>query len=1330
MSTSWSSASGLVSDFDTGRWSLRQHFLAGQVEAEIDPDHDVIRLALTDGLHRTDEDVFDLNDGYLATSTSMPLPAWSSLEPLSPDVAVWLEQWLKLRWRTPPRWEPVLAEPEPAAESRLLLTLSPALFLRPRESSGVASFYEQIAETLDAVDARSPLGLTQLIEPLDRQQRTAWINDKTVPPISDDPLLPLASNRQQRRVIEQLRTNAAVVVQGPPGTGKTHTIANLICALLADGLRVLVTSRHRQPLKVVHDLLPDGVRDLAVLAQGKSAEDRKDLDRTLIALSELSSAADPQLLSRDIATLRQRHDELRRRLACVTEELRDLRAAEYRPQHLDIDGYRGIPAQVIAAVENDRAIHGWIGELPPDAAVTAPLNGHEADELLQLLDADYTGLDDDVHVPDPAMVSEPATIVRAVRAIAEAQRIFSDDFDEVKTLMEGLSGPVLQQLTDTVNRVSDALSGCGLSETLSLWQRDDWRLVAATDLLQGGSGASWASLQAAFDHVSPVLQDAVSADDRDIDWGATDGHTDVGRLLRQAKRLRHYLQQPTRIRQGGRRIRRLLPAPEQAQAAELLQCCTVGGAPLANLEQAQTVIAALRAEAACAGVIEMCRTMGIGWRAGTHRLQMTQLRDIKTSLDAIIQLAAARRPIEQALQRPDSRYLVTAPGRWDLIVRLVRNASRIMLAAQFTTMLEQMTRTLLAASTTARPGPLLDRLLKAVDERDAANYTQAHRDIAHTRHRLLQRRRRDELLQQLASAHPKLAEHLRATTDPAWRPRLIALQAAWNWARAAAHVDGVPAAQREQQYRQALDETEGQLRQVTEHLAAKRALLHFIHRRGLPQWQALQSYRSAVNRYGRDGGDYKIQRTKGLRSALRDATRAVPALLMRVEDVASDIPAEPDAFDVLIIDEASQVTVDAAFLLWPAPRAVIVGDDRQCTPGFPPKKLPAYWRMANEYLKELPDHLRQDFGPDSNLYELLSTHLLDVVRLVEHFRCVPEIIGWSTDEFYEGRLRPLRQLQAQRLDPLNVVRVEHATTMGVGTNRYNEAEATKIVDEIRKMVDNPLYRGKTIGVILLLTSKEHVNVLNRMIDTFIGPEKRRRFKIRVGDPAAFQGDERDVILLSMVVDKSPEPATRREARQRFNVAATRARDQLWLFTSVPDDQLGLTDLRRSLLVYMENPPIRLAMDPDLDHLSPDLLSDPFESLLEQRVFLELRRRDYTVIAHYPLDGNPIDLLVVGDNSQLAVECHCAALPMTLEDIEREIERERELLRSGWQIVRIRESEYLHDPKVALAPLWKHLEVRGIGPTSLRPPPPPGKETWSRVSMPDSDEDDDYDEGQG
>ncbi|MEV6343064.1 AAA domain-containing protein [Actinoplanes sp. NPDC051851] len=1124
----------------------------------------------------------------------------------------------------------------------------------------------------------------------------------------------MACNQQQRRVVDQLRANAAVVVQGPPGTGKTHTIANLISALLAEGLRVLVSSRNPHPLRVIHGLLPDGIRRLSVLAPGTSVEDRKDLDRTLVALTEHASVADEDVLRKEIESLRLRRANLHQQWDTATADLGEVRAEEFRTVPSSIDGYRGTPAQLIALVEQGRATHDWIVALPDNAAAAAALTGDEATELLSWLRAGYETAADD-EVPDPAVLTDPRTMNRAVRAITEAHRVFGADFDEAATLMGGLSGPALREITASVDAAADALGACGLQETISSWERDDWRTRAASDLLHHRNSASWATLTAAFEQISPVLQAAASAGDRDVDWAPGLTEADYARLLRQAKRLRNYLQ-------GNRRVRRLLPSPEQVQAAELLTSCTVAGLPPTTLAQLRTLIAALQSEGACAAALEMCQAMMIPVRTGTRRLQLAQLQDVKIGLDAVGRLATARRRIEQALQRPDSRYLVSSPARWDLIVRLVRNSSRVVVAEQFTRLLDQLLQTLTDTAASLRPGPLAQRLFTAVADRDADAYAGAYADVVRAHHEQQARIRCEELLNRLAGGCPDLAELLRLTAeDPAWDRRLPAIQPAWDWARAAAQVGQRDAALREQQYQHRLDQIEQQWLRATEDLAGKEALLRFKVRTGLPHWQALQAFGTAVARFGKTGGKYKAERLKDLRSAMRDAIPVIPALLMPTAEVANTIPAEADAFDVVIVDEASQVTVDGAFMLWLAPRAVIVGDHKQCTPGHPPETLPVYWRMAREYLPEVPDHLRRGFGPDSNLYELMSTQLMGLVRLEEHFRCMPEIIGWSSHEFYEGRLQPLRQFGADRLDPFVVVPVHEPIVDGLSTTLQNHTEAAKIVDEIRKMADDPRYRTKSIGVIVMYASRSHLTLVNRLVEDGIDKPTRDRHRIRVGDPAAFQGDERDVILLSMVVAKPPGPAAARQDRERFNVAASRARDQLWMFLSLPDDQLSLADLRHSLLTYMRNPPNPLTPDPRLDAAPTDRLVPPFGSLLEQQVYLELRRRDFAVVAQYPMHGTPIDLLVVGDNGLLAVECHSPSLPMTADEISRDLERERQLLRCGWEIIRIRESDYLRDPQTALDPLWARLRARGIGPTSLRPAPAGRAETWSPVSASDLDD---------
>ena len=132
----------------------------------------------------------------------------------------------------------------------------------------------EFARSLSGPDVISPLGLAQLVAPLDRDERLAWDGPGSTDSTGDfqvpgpEPLFPLPANQAQRNVLDRMRSDTAVVVQGPPGTGKTHTIANLVSAYLAEGKRILVTSQKDQALRELRDKVPPELRDLCVMLTG------------------------------------------------------------------------------------------------------------------------------------------------------------------------------------------------------------------------------------------------------------------------------------------------------------------------------------------------------------------------------------------------------------------------------------------------------------------------------------------------------------------------------------------------------------------------------------------------------------------------------------------------------------------------------------------------------------------------------------------------------------------------------------------------------------------------------------------------------------------------------------------------------------------------------------------------------------------------------------------------------------------------------------------------------------------------------------------------------
>ena len=434
---------------------------------------------------------------------------------------------------------------------------------------------------------------------------------------------------------------------------------------------------------------------------------------------------------------------------------------------------------------------------------------------------------------------------------------------------------------------------------------------------------------------------------------------------------------------------------------------------------------------------------------------------------------------------------------------------------------------------------------------------------------------------------------------------------------------------------------------------------------------------------------------------MEQAQTAVPVWVMSISQVVETLPPVHNCFDVVIVDEASQADITSSLLLWLAPRVIVVGDDKQCAPvGLGGITLDDAFARLDSHLPDLPHYLRDSLTPRSSLFSLLRSRFGHLIRLREHFRSVPEIIEFSSQQFYSGApLIPVRQYGADRLPPLRVVKVPEGAAVGNGAGLVNETEAQAITNAVVDCMRDPAYDGLDFGVIVMQGTKQ-VDEISERLRAAMTDEQWRARRVRVGTPPDFQGDERNVVFLSMVVS-DPEaiaPLTRAESQRRVNVAASRAMDQMWLFLSIPLNSLRANDLRASLLGYM------LANQGALTEPMPTDVPDnerrePFETLFEQRVFNRLASRGYHVTPKVMVNNRTIDLVVTGDDARMAVECDGDEFHTTGEQARSVMEREQELRRCGWEFWRVRESEYELDPERALAGLWDALDRRGVKPSS-------------------------------
>ncbi len=1281
---------------------IARHIVTAPLMLTVDPENISITVALAPGTpaRLEDNEFLDGDNGYSTRllGSLRERVGTEGLHPLSADSLEVLGGWSERAFGTDravtfhPGWHRPPADPTLPVPT---LGFAPAIILRHRGQGALVNFYEGIANRLAQPDAIAPLGLAQLLYRLEPEDRRAWGttgSHEVRPALGPDPLFPLLSNDAQREVLRRLQTDTGVVVQGPPGTGKTHTIANLVCALLADGKRVLVTSEKGQALKVLRQQLPPALRSLCVLQGDRRQDGSDDLEQSVRALSQLSATQSPERLAERIRSLEALRSELSASRARLRDDLRAVREGEWR-EHLDVaPGYGGRLAEIVESVMTNAPKYDWMPALPATAPREPSLSPDEAQRLLGLVSRHGAGVLDEhaARCPDPAEFIAPVLFEEAVNDLDAAVRSCAEAASDILSLeLANRGGELIATLVGLLDAAEHALQSEGLPGDPAAWPPDEWTTCALRDGMAGQRQQLWDGVRRA----AARAEEAQSAL-RQIPFAVLDVPettlAEEARLIAAGRDLEQFLR-------GGGKLRKLAPKAVQKEAQVLLRDCRVDGRLPSTPDEISAVVAHLAARQCVRQLDERWQSVGVSAAEGPTEVALSELLDRMPMLRAVDEFTHSVREVHDVLLKARVKATVRTAQQWDDVRSSATGAERLLHARDAEERLRCVAEQL--PQPDARGVAELAQVHRAVAARDPQAYASAIAALTEAFHREADRREARKLLDRLTEDHPELARRLAdSPTDTAWDTRLVNLADAWAWRQARTFQDTMLAPGREAKLEGELEAVEARLKDTVTQLAADRALRHCLARMTVGQKQALSAYASAAANAGKGTTGLSKRHLKAARSAMRDARGAVPAWVMPIKQIAEMIDPEPDAFDVVIVDEASQVGLDGLMLLWLAPRIIVVGDDRQCAPFFTGGKHDRINESLDTRLPHLTDWQRDGFNPKSNLYDLLSARFSQTIRLTEHFRCMPEIIKWSSAQFYpDNELVPLRQYGADRLKPLEVVHVREGHCEGQRERLVNRPEAERIVAKLRELTEDEAYAGRSFGVIVL-RSGHQTRLLEDLIDTKIDPAVRERHNIRVGTAEQFQGDQRDVILLSLVIDADNNRAlTGRGDGRRFNVAASRARDQMWLFTSVTPDQLRSTDLRHSLLTYMQSPPELQGASPSLSTVSPDELCRPFQSLFEQRVFIKIKERGYHVVPQWEVSGKFIDLVVVGETGRLAVECDGSPYHSTTEQIRDDYERERELRRAGWQFWRVRSSEFALSPEDSLAPLWQRLNALGIRP---------------------------------
>ncbi len=438
---------------------------------------------------------------------------------------------------------------------------------------------------------------------------------------------------------------------------------------------------------------------------------------------------------------------------------------------------------------------------------------------------------------------------------------------------------------------------------------------------------------------------------------------------------------------------------------------------------------------------------------------------------------------------------------------------------------------------------------------------------------------------------------------------------------------------------------------------------------------------------------------------------ACPCMLMSPSSVAQFLDPALDKFDLVVFDEASQVpTAKAVGAIARAERVVVVGDPRQ----LPPTSF-----FGSDFRDEEHPEI-EDL--ESILDDCLAVGMPER-HLLWHYRSHHEsLIAFSNAFFYDNRL--LTFPSPSESDG----RVSLCYVDGVydrGGSKCNAAEAEALVSDVIRRLRDPIGKTRSIGVVTFSSSQQAYveDKLAKEIDR-LGLQKEAyecAEPLFVKNLENVQGDERDVILFSVGYgpDKAGKlslnfgPLNQAGGERRLNVAATRARMEMRVFSSI---RSGMIDLGRTsakgvkslkaFLEYAERGREMLAIDYAAAGEKPTGIGRFVAEALSERGL----KCDYNVgVSDFKIDAAVVD---PRDKNKyiLAIVCdgeNEARIPGVRD---RATVRTRILKTLGWNVLNLWTIDYLSNPKREIAKIKAAVAaLTGAGKTNKKA----AKETLGR-----------------
>ena len=1096
---------------------------------------------------------------------------------------------------------------------------------------------------------------------------------------------PLPTNEEQLAILKLLETGDVVSVQGPPGTGKSHTIANIIAHYIATGRRVLVSAKTPEALSGVRQKLPEYLSRLTISLLNTDGEGKKQVEEAVRYLSGEAQGADLNLLEDEKKRINNKIKENRNLIKSIEVALE--KHASNQLAKINYHGEDLTTAEIVKIILAESEQFSWF---PDDLGLEDDYSLHFDQTVIQRIKELRSNLKELI-VYDPNIVPsldnlpDVPSIQNLHRQLCKFNKLTnhlqsgnlpepSKDAENFEATIEYLK-TVFELIFKAKSNFTDNAKSVALIQSILNLNENDSEHFEIVSLLN--DAITW------FDKFKELRVYRINYSS--FNWKSKELTLAVNNLANDKKAFgfsaifkKSYKNELAKIS-----IRDSKPATSDDWQKITKFLCA--------LQEGEQLIIKWNGLAKYFGFFELSddfETTYTQLQANQKLLNLSQLPEKNWSnlLDDLKKVFPYGISYEEIHNFGDefekiynsivnwfsTKELASTLSKKDALVKIAKSVDYGIFYNLFT---------------------LTEKLGNQDIDPDeiGSTYRNIYSDFSKLNSsidNISELRQLCELIKE--NKAEKWAKQLASTPIDGYEDQCCPAdwQKAWEHSRVRGFINSLSSRNKINDFLQQKHDLELQIQKLYSRLIELHALIGLKKNMTKRISSALARFSAAFAKIGKSIFSVRSRRhLKEANQAMKDCYDAIPCWIIPESKVEHHIPAKLKAFDLVIIDEASQSDITSLPIILRGEKLLVVGDDKQVSPsliGITESKIST---LMEDCLSDHP--LKNSFDPRHSLYDLIGIISPGQrVSLKEHFRCVEAIINYCSKNFYSEPLIPLRIANSKdRLDPpLIDIYVED----GEKIKDINKKEADVIVNEIVKITEDPTMSERTIGVICLLGHKQAA-LIDKMLTDRIGIDMHEKHKILCGDARYFQGQEKDIIFLTMVA--SPQDAraqTTQMDQQKYNVAVSRARDRLVLVRSVTKDHLrNMEDLKLTLIEHFERPI-------DITSNTKNLI-EKCDSQFEREVFKRLIKDKYRVTPQFKVGSYSIDFVIEGENDKrLAVELD-GDMYHGPDQFAHDQRRQKQLERVGWEFWRCWASDWYKSPEQCYKELLHELDKKGISP---------------------------------